>query len=161
MKAYFLNLTNGIEYLPKLNGNEFSFIRIQSTACEQKRWDFILQDLDSDFLMKLALGYECVIVDFSSKKNVPRSIYQGVSFIEYVLNRIFFDKMTIPVVHGHNVKDYFDKVFNSLDNRTKKKLEYFKRFLITNNINLSSICGKTLYDGKDDYYKSILTEVYV
>ena len=54
---YFINLTNGIEALPTVDG-DVSFIRIQSTACEQKRWDFLIQDLDNNFYTWLALGYE-------------------------------------------------------------------------------------------------------
>ena len=36
-----------------------SFVRIQSTACEQQRFEAILQDLDSNLLLHLALGHWC------------------------------------------------------------------------------------------------------
>lgn len=85
MRINYINLTNGIEVLPVLT-DEFKFIRIQSTACEQKLWDRIIQDLDYDFLLNAAIGNECVIYDYGAKKPIPRAIYQGVEFIKYVLH---------------------------------------------------------------------------
>lgn len=82
---HFLNLTNGIEALPLLecfgipyrwvgityetmfqeceaaNADKssclHSFVRIPSTWCEQQRFDLILANLDSSFLLQLALGH--------------------------------------------------------------------------------------------------------
>jgi hypothetical protein len=34
-----------------------SFVRIQSTACEQQRFEQLMLELDADLLMHLALGY--------------------------------------------------------------------------------------------------------
>lgn len=41
MRINYINLTNGIELLPKLQG-DYRFIRIQSSICEQKIevWDY-------------------------------------------------------------------------------------------------------------------------
>ena len=65
-EKHYYNLTNGLQFK---NFNEpYSFIRIQSTACEQKRWDFIIQDLDNDFLYNLAIGNTCIVYDLSEKK---------------------------------------------------------------------------------------------
>lgn len=46
----YVNLTNGIEAISQLNLSDYSFIRIQSTICEQKLWDRLIQDLDYDSL---------------------------------------------------------------------------------------------------------------
>lgn len=53
MVNYYLNLTNGIEFLdrPDFNIKEYKFVRIQSTACEKHLWDKILMDLDYNFLL--------------------------------------------------------------------------------------------------------------
>ena len=72
MKFNYINLTNGIEAIPRLSGN-YKFIRIQSTICEQKLWDKLIQELDYDFLMNLALGNECIVYDFWSKKTYSKS----------------------------------------------------------------------------------------
>ena len=66
--SIYLNLTNGIEALEILKPANLRFVRIQSTACEQKRWDFILQDLDYSFLMDIALGENVTVVDYIAKK---------------------------------------------------------------------------------------------
>jgi hypothetical protein len=42
----FVNLSSGLVWLEMADGPaEYRLIRIQSTACEQKRWSFILEDL--------------------------------------------------------------------------------------------------------------------
>jgi len=147
MIKHFINLTNGIEFLPKVS--DPNFIRIQSTWCEQKQWDRLLQDLDYNLLLWLSQGYPCVIWDTSSTKEVPRAIYQGVELIRYVLNRRWFDRITIPWVKTYNCSDYFDKVYDRLEDKTKKKLDYFKKFLNTDEVLLGSACGRTNHDTTD------------
>ena len=72
----YINLTNGVEAISTLQG-DYRFIRIQSTVCEQKLWDRLIQDLDYDFLMNLALGHKCIVYDFGARKPIPRAVYQG------------------------------------------------------------------------------------
>src|SRR5574340_1552415 len=62
----YLNLTNGLEALP-LFADNYKIICIQSTACEQKRWDYILADLDYNLLFDLALGNNCFIIDYTQR----------------------------------------------------------------------------------------------
>lgn len=154
MIVHYVNLTNGIEAIPELK--EFRFIRIQSTACEQKRWDFILQDLDYDFLMNLAIGNTCIVYDFSNKRDVSRAIFQGLEWVRYALNRRWLNRMIKPIVRGHNVSRYFDEVYRQLEDRTKKKLDYFKKFLLTDEIRLQAVCRRTSHDGNYEYYREIL-----
>ena len=157
--SIYLNLTNGIEALECLkpaNLNASNLVRIQSTACEQKRWDFILQDLDYSFLMSIALGENVTVIDFSAKKENTRAVYQGLEFIKYVLNKYWLNKEYTPNVKGFNCSEYFKSVYDSLDKRTFKKLEYFKKFLKTNEINLKGLCFKTEHDGDYEYYSKLL-----
>lgn len=156
MEKLYLNLTNGIELLENLNSLDFNFVRIQSTACEQKRWDFILQELDYNFLMHLALGESVIVVDYSAKKAQTRAVYQGLEFIKYTLNRYWLDKDYTPNVKGFNCQEYFKSVYDKLDKRTFKKLEYFKKFLKTNEIKLKGLCFKTEHDGDYGYYSELL-----
>ena len=155
MEKRYINLTNGIEVLNYLEIGGFNFIRVQSTACEQKRWDFILQDLDNGFLMDLALGFECIVYDFGHN-GTPRSVWQGFEFIKYVLNNYWLQKDYEPRARNHNCSDYFQKVYSDLEDRTLKKLFYFKKFLMTDEIKLTTVSRKTNLDGKYDIYRGIL-----
>ena len=160
--SIYLNLTNGIEALEVLKHtslHDIKFVRIQSTACEQKRWDFILQELDYNFLMGIALGETITVVDYSATKGQTRAVYQGLEFIKYVLNKYWLNKEYTPNVKGFNCSEYFKSVYDKLDKRTFKKLEYFKKFLTTSEIRLKSMCFKTEHDGDYKYYSILLNNV--
>lgn len=156
MLKFYLNLTNGIEALELEGFWDAHFIRIQSTACEQKRWDFILQELDYNFLMDIALGYNVYVVDYGAGKNVPRALYQGLRFIKYALSRRWLNKIVDAKVKGYDCSNYFDECYRALDKRTLKKLDYFKKFLRTESVNLQGVPSPTDKDGDYEYYKNIL-----
>ena len=152
----FVNLTNGIEAIKQYSLTEYRFVRIQSTACEQKRWDFILQELDYGFLMALALGAKCVVYDYSNKRRTPRALWQGIEWIKYALNRAWFDRKIVPAVRGHNASNYFDGWYRQLGARTKAKLRYFVRFLDTDEIRLDIVGGRTDLDGNYPQYAKMV-----
>lgn len=154
----YLNLTNGIEALQIFPIDNIKFVRVQSTKCEQKDWSFIIEDLDYNFLFDLAAGNEVVVIDFSARKKKPRSIYQGFIWIEYVLNRRWFNKKIVPFVKNHNVQKYFDFQYDRLSSRAKKKLDYVKKFLFAKNILLHTISYSTNLDSNYDAYKKIWEE---
>jgi len=158
MIKHYINLTNGIEAIQIYNLKQYSFIRIQSTACEQKRWDFIIQDLDVNFLMDIALGYCARVYDFSQKREAPRSIWQGLEWIKYVLNRRWLDREILSQCRGCDVTEYFNTCYKKLDRKTKTKLDYYKKFLTTDTLLISSITSTTENDGDYDYYKKILVK---
>lgn len=155
LTRHFVNLTNGIEAIPSIDGG-YSFIRLQSTACEQKRWDFILQDLDYDFLMHLALGYACVVHDFGAHKKVPRAAYQGLAWVEYALNRRWFGIDGKVSVRGNDATRYFQQVYAALEDRTLRKLDYFKKFLVADSITLLYRTDQTEHDGHYQWYCATL-----
>lgn len=164
----YLNLTNGIEAIPMLKfwKEDYRFIRIQSTVCEQKLWDRLIQDLDYDFLMNLALGHKCVVYDFGARKPIPRAVYQGLEFVKYVLNRRWLDKEYITNVNRsknkerrNNCNDYFTKCYGQLEDRTKKKLDYFLPYINTDTIDLECITDCTKHDGDKGYYREVLRKV--
>ena len=86
----YLNLTNGLEYMSEIKkfGFDFKFVRIQSTYCEQKLFDRLIQDLDYNFLFDIAQGNIIRIYDTSRNKKQSRALYQGVEFIKYSINSI-------------------------------------------------------------------------
>ena len=126
----YINLTNGIEYLPEIDVH--GYIRIQSTACEQKRWWFIINDLDYSFLLQVALGNKVIIYDTSAHKNVSRALFQGVEWVKYVLSKCWLGKEITPVVRGCNCRGYFRDCFR-VSSRDKdlaiKKLKYLKKLI--------------------------------
>jgi hypothetical protein len=152
---HYVNLTNGLEAIEKLK--EFRTIRIQSTACEQKRWDFIIQDLDNDFLFNLAIGNLCIVYDYGANKKVSRALYQGIPFIKYCLEKYWLKEIqTVPIVRDNNCSAYFNDMYKILDKRTFKKLDYFIKFLNTTVINLKIISASTKHDGDINFYKNLL-----
>ena len=159
MVKFYLNLTNGIEALEKQGFRDGGFIRIQSTACEQGRWDFILQELDYNFLMDIALGNNVCVVDFGANKEVPRALYQGVAFIKYVLNRRWLNTIIQPTVRGNDCAKYFDECYRNLDKRTLKKIDYFRKFVKTKEIEIFRVSAPTDKDGNYEYYRDLLWRV--
>ena len=81
----FINLTNGLEFFDKVDNPQF--LRIRSTTLERKDFLFLLMDLDHNFLMNLALGKECVVYDCGTNKALSKTIYLGIPFIRYALQR--------------------------------------------------------------------------
>jgi len=148
---YYANLTNGIEML-----HSGPFVRIQSTACEQKRWSFIIEDLENDLLLHLARGYHCVICD-CGHNGEPRALWQGLPWIRYVLERVWLGHVTPVLVRGHNVENYFAGQYEQLSVRAKTKLRYFRRFLATTEIFLRGQWRATEHDGQYHFYAKSVT----
>lgn len=163
---HFLNLTNGIEALPKIKslGEPYSFIRIQSSLCEAKNWQKLLAELDYDFLMHLAIGDTCAVHDYSQQKESPRAIFQGLQFIRYVLERRWFGFQGKILIKGKDCTEYYqneyDKIFihsqDKYKDSIKSKLDYFKPYLAKSYISLVSCPGKTIHDSKKEFYRNIL-----
>ena len=151
----YANLSNGIELMP---GGRF--VRIQSTACEQKRWSFIIADLDNDFLLHLAMGYHCIVYD-CGHNGEPRALWQGLPWIRYVLERMWLRQSNQATVRGHRVDGYFAEQYGLLTPRAKRKLRYFRKFLSTTEIALEGCWFKTEHDGDYPYYCQLLREKLV
>lgn len=155
----FLNLSNGIEALEAQALFDYSFIRIQSTLCEQKRWDQIIADLDYNFLLNLAIGNHCYVWDYSQNRKDSRALWQGIPFVLFVLNKIWLDKEIQSKVRNEcNVTDYFREQYQKLNKKTINKIKYFKKFLNTEKIYLTTMGFQTKNDGKYEYYKDLLIQ---
>lgn len=163
MRVVYVNLTNGIEAIPQIQ-EPYRFIRIQSTICEQKNWDRLIQELDYDFLMNIAVGNEVVVYDYGARKPIPRAIYQGMEFIRYVLNRRWYGRVyrtdisrTNQVHIRKGCDAYFEQCYLGLEDRTKKKLDYFKPFLLIDEVRISTVSFPTVHDGDKRYYREVLS----
>lgn len=156
MKVY-LNLTNGIEALNWLHIDDYRFVRIQSTAIEQHRFDYILQDLDYNFLMDLALGEEVIVIDGSrNNKKGSKAIFYGLEWIRFALYKAWFNKNINVYVNKNNVTNYFLEQYKKLKKSTKQKLKYFRKFLSCNDIKLIGYSFYTDNDGNYDFFKQTL-----
>lgn len=164
MRINYINLTNGIESLPMLKfwNEEFRFIRIQSSTCERKLWDKLIQELDYDFLLNVAIGNECVIYDYGARKPIPRAVYQGIEFLKYVLHKRWLNEEYLTDCNrskGEYIRkdcnSYFESCYKSLEDRTKKKLDYFKPYVV-GEINIKTVTDATIHDGDRDFYRDIL-----
>ena len=158
----FLNLTNGIEALEKFDFNidEINFVRIQSTHIENESFNKLLSTLDSNLLMSLALNYECIIYDFGAKSETSKAIYYGIEWIKYVLNIRWFGKTEIPYIKGKKVEKQFAEHYKKIDKKTKKQIDYYKKFLLTNQLNIISVTYSTNNDNQPDFYLNILKKNY-
>lgn len=178
MKHYFINLTNGIERLPELQetGDPLHFLRIRSTTLERKDWIFLLMDLDHNFLMHLALGKECVVVDYGTNRKNSKTCYKAVPLIRYLLTRRWYggkidavrytrssDKVLDDTKHYEYIYDYlFLHDQNNDKRKLKRKLDYFKNFIggVGSTVKLSHLCESTVKDGKYPYYAEIVKKYY-
>lgn len=159
MVKSYINLTNGIEAFENAPYDFYDgFIRIQSTACEQKRWDFLLQELDTDFLMNIALGNSVRVVDYGASKETSRAVYQGIEFIKFVLKKHWLGITDRVIVRHTDSTNYFEEVYRNLSKRTLRKLDYFKKFVKTDTIDLVGFSDSTIHDGDYDYYVNLLWE---
>lgn len=164
MKKIFLNLTNGIERLDRefINHDNLAFIRIQSTHLEQKDYENVFLSLDSNFLMHLAMGFDCVVYDYGSRRSdgVSRSCWQGLELLRYACNKYWFDLILITE------EDFVKRQYKNFEScyrhcrPLQRKLEYFKNFanpeLKETGIKLEWISEKTDNDGNMSYYQNVI-----
>jgi hypothetical protein len=152
---HYLNLTNGLEALMKYNFTNINVIRIQSTKMELKLTDDVIADLDYDFLLHLALGFRVVVYDFTKhgREKKSRAMWQGLKWVEYVLNKVWFDSET---VYEKGMHVFFEERYKQLKKKTRNKIKYFRKFLKTDHLTLEVICDITKNDGNYCYFSSVL-----
>lgn len=157
---HYINLTNGILAIPEYDLTEYRFIRIQSTWCEQGRWEDILMTLSDDFLMNLVLGNNCIVYDYGARKRTPRAVWQGLAWISLVLHTVWFNtpqeffyqkvrRGGIPLLH------YFYHQYHDLSDKCLNKIKYYRKFT-TGEFHLHAIVDSTLLDNETELFKDIL-----
>ena len=153
---HFINLTAGLEHLVEYLHMYFMFLRLQSSHLESKEFERFLQEVDNNLLMHLALGRKCCIFDMTSRKqknNVSRALWQGVPWITYALNRVWFNKET---EHKYGMHCHFKAEYACLTKPTKSRLKYYRKFLLTDKIDLGYICEAADHDGDCEFYQDIV-----
>lgn len=153
--VHFINLTNGIQAIKDFDLKDYRFIRLQSTACEQKRWENIILSISDEFLLSASLGSECIVYDYGANKEKPRAIWQGLEWIKFCLYKRWFNIDYNPVGRCSSSKRYFEEQYFNLSNRVKSRLDYFKSF-IEDQLSISSVTGATKNDGNKEFYSNIL-----
>lgn len=150
---HFINLTNGLQAIEEygLDPSDVRFIRIQSTWCEQKRWEDILMALSDDFLMQAALGHECVVYDYGAGKPVPRAVWQGLEWVKFVLWRLWHAEPYLPEGRAAQAWGYFGKAYYCLSDRAKARLGYFRKF-VAGPLRIRAVTSATELDGKTEEY---------
>ena len=157
MTIHYINLSNGVDLLRDFPDVDYRFVRIQSTACEQKRWDFILHDLDYDLLLNLAIGNTCVIHD-GNAKGTPRALWQGVEWVRYALSRKWLGLSPKAAARGNDCSGYFDTAYRKrISKPTSTKLEYFRKLLLTDEIRLETSGFITTNDGQYGHFRDVLS----
>mmetsp|Transcript_5119 Transcript_5119/g.5253 ORF Transcript_5119/g.5253 Transcript_5119/m.5253 type:complete len:325 (-) Transcript_5119:61-1035(-) len=172
---YFINLTNGIEAVSMLLKQgvpmeHINYFRLQSTHCEMRNYEGILENLDYNLLMHLALGYVCVVYDYGSRGNsmgdderegIPRAFWWGTEWIRYVLDNLWHledEGKEVYMVRGYNSKKIFENQMKLLPKSLKRRIKYFRTYLKTNKIHLYPVYSKTDKDGEREYYAALLLE---
>lgn len=123
---HFVNLTNGLQCCQPASP---SFLRIQSTWCEQKLWADVLWTVGPDFLYALATEDALMIHDVSERGRVTRALWQGVPWIRYACERAWGIE-PYPAIgrNGQDMSHHFRRVYAELPERVRKHATYFARF---------------------------------
>ena len=148
MDVHWLNLTNGLEMV--LRGydiNDLRIMRLQSTWCEQGLWGDILDAIPDEFLFRLALGDKCIVYDYSAKRQIPRSIWQGLSWVRYAVQRRWGEGLAKPEGRAKPMLRYFGEQYSALTKRQMNRLDYYGKFHV-GKPRIEAICGPTKNDGK-------------
>lgn len=133
----------------------------------------MLDKLDPNLLINLSLGNTCHFIDFGTNRKVLKTIYEGIPFIEYVLNRLWLNKEILQYRYSKNdltkfydIGDKYHKIYEELfvknmnDSKgiLSKELKYYKRFLNTTEIRIIPHAEATYHDGDANYYRKILLQ---
>ncbi|GLI66840.1 hypothetical protein VaNZ11_010822 [Volvox africanus] len=133
---HFVNLTNGIEALPMLHELKlpYSFVRIQSTACEQQNLEALVAELDANLLLSLALGHCCLVYDCGSRgrDGTPRALWYGLEFVRYTLSKLWLRRPCPALLRGKNVSRHFDAQIRTFKQSTIRRLKYYAKYISPN-----------------------------
>lgn len=120
--AYY-NLSRGVLCGPPANAR---FMRLQSTWCEQKRWEDILWTTPPDLYYHLALGDTVIVHDQSEKPRLTRAQWQGLSWIRHVVSTTWYGAAEPEFSRsGMLVSGYWEEQYGRLSDRV---LTYVGRF---------------------------------
>ena len=129
--VHYRNLTNGLFCdCPPWTLYKTRVVRLQSTACEQKRWEAILHELGADLYYNLATGESCIIHDKSERERETRACWQGLSWVRYACHRAWREGEP-PMEFsrgGMPLNPYWEEQYRGLSRSGQHLLKYFKKF---------------------------------
>lgn len=124
----YVNLSGGMPWLREFPDARFT--RIQSTACEQKRWGTILREAGYDFLYSLASGTEVEIYDCSRRPREPRALWQGLPWIVYACQRTWGCPVDRVISrNGMDVTDQLETQYRALTDEELAGVRWVGRLL--------------------------------
>eukprot|EP00966_Prymnesium_polylepis_P021080 485068-Prymnesium_polylepis.2 len=163
---HFLNLSNGAEALAGLQRvglplDQVGFVRIQSSHCEQQDFRGVLENLDHNLLVHLALGFECRIYDFGSRSApyIPRALWYGLEWSRYALGRLWHVETPPPRLRNTAVDELFEEKLAALPDKLCRRLSYYRSLVADEHeacVRLRGIYARTELDGKKDIYRDML-----
>ena len=155
---YYINLTTGIEIINDLpiKLSETSFVRIQSSHCEKLAFEDLLNSLDADLLIHLALGYTCIVIDYGARSHTSKAVRIGLEWIRYYLHKVWLNSDYKPKINQNNLQKLFYNESDKISKKTRTKIKYFRKFLMTDEIKLMGLTKATYNDGESDYFVDIL-----
>lgn len=136
-RIHFLNLTNGLlcaGHVPDIDSARF--MRLQSTWCEQKRWDDVLLTLPPDFYMALATGRPITCHDVSEKPRRTRAMWQGLAVARRICGWAWTNDPSnkLPRISnvrgGKSFEQYVDAYYHlCMSDRAMRYVKYFRKYL--------------------------------
>lgn len=159
---HFLNLTNGLEALPALREeiSDICFMRVQSCYVERNLYNDILTEIDHNFLMYAAMGYECRFYDFGAKSPTSKAAYFGMKWVEYFISRRWFDIEIRAIIKNKEFTTHMRKFYSDIPKRTKKRYDYYKKYLLCDSLNLQVITDATENDNKPEYFSGLVKNCF-
>lgn len=133
---HWINLSRGVGCADH-TGRHVQYMRLQSTWCEQRRWDDILWTIPTGFYVDISDGSGNVVVhDQSERQRTPRALWQGLRFVEIACCKSWGYKIP-ELVEANNSRggkamdQYLLGVWDwEISDRTKTLLGYYKKFTI-------------------------------
>ena len=160
--THWINLTNGLQAIRDYGLTDWRALRLQSTWCEQKRWEDVLASVPDEMLLRLALGQECRVYDYGARKFQSRACWQGLEWVRYALTRRWTGELLQPVGRAATMAGYLDQQYLRLGDRCRRRLDYFATAAGSpGRPVLTAVCGPTDRDGDREWLFGALRGVEV
>lgn len=171
----YANESNGLQALPLLADMRVlaRFCYIRSTHFERKCVGAAVKDLPEDLLLSCAMGDDILVIDYGTRKDRSRAIYQGIPFIKYCLDRAWLDIVpdrvfiyprTNAMDRKQNVTTCFDKWYSELGGKVLAKIDRYRGIAKENltgqdgGVMLSGVSAATTHDGEKGYHTRLKRE---
>ena len=158
---HYVNLSNGIEALEGLPKADVRFMRLQSTSCEHKHWDRILDGLPDDFLLSLAAGEHVIVHDRACSdraQGLSWAQWQGIDWVRYALARADWGLVTNENVYRSTFEGYWREVWQHLPDATVGRLRWYSRWVRVDTILLTCEGGIAQHDGDSVWHRKTWSE---